>query len=66
MFRLILISLAAAALASSEASDSLAVARFRQDSTRAEMTIQAAQIKARTIMEEAYFHLQRDTAKAGK
>ena len=67
---LILASLACAS------ADSLAVTRFRADSTmavglmqRAAQTDSAAQvqrIQARTIWELAVRNLQRDTAKAGK
>ena len=58
------------------ASDSLALARFRQDSTlavsllqqaaRADSAAQVQRIQARTIWELALRNLQRDTAKAGK
>ncbi len=72
MLKLILI-LAACGFA---ASDSLAVARFRADSTlavglmqqaaKADSTAQVQRIQARTIWELAVRNLQRDTAKAGK
>lgn len=58
------------------ASDSLALERFRQDSTlavsllqqaaRADSTAQVQRIQARTIWELALRNLQRDTAKVGK
>ena len=58
------------------ASDSLALARFRQDSTLAvslfqqaahsDSTAQVHRIQARTIWELAVRNLQRDTAKVGK
>lgn len=67
---LILASLACAA------SDSLALSRFRQDSTLAETFLRQAasadsaalrlRIQARTIWELAVRNLQRDTAKAQK
>lgn len=72
MLKLILI-LAACGFA---ASDSLAVARFRADSTlavglmqraaQADSAAQVQRIQARTIWELAVRNLQRDTAKAGK
>ena len=58
------------------APDSLALARFRQDSTlavsliqqaaHADSTAQVQRIQARTIWELALRNLQRDTAKAAK
>ena len=58
------------------APDSLALARFRQDSTlavsllqqaaHADSTAQVQRIQARTIWELAVRNLQRDTAKVGK
>jgi hypothetical protein len=58
------------------ASDSLALARFRADSTlaarlwqqaaQADSAAQVQRIQARTIWELAVRNLQRDTAKAGK
>lgn len=58
------------------APDSLALARFRQDSTLAVSLLQQAahadsaahiqRVQARTIWELALRNLQRDTAKAGK
>lgn len=72
MLKLILI-LAACGFA---ASDSLAVARFRADSTlatrlwqqsaQADSAAQVQRIQARTIWELAVRNLQRDTAKARK
>ena len=72
MLKLILI-LAACGFA---ASDSLAVARFRADSTlavglmqqaaKADSAAQVQRVQARTIWELAVRNLQRDTAKAGK
>ena len=56
--------------------DSLALARFRQDSTiavgllqqaaHADSTAQVQRIQARTVWELAVRNLQRDTAKVGK
>ena len=67
---LILTSLACAS------SDSLALARFRQDSTIAETLFRQAasadsaafrlRVQAKTVWELAVRNLQRDTAKAGK
>ena len=72
MLKLILI-LAACGFA---ASDSLALARFRADSTlatrlwqqaaQADSAAQVQRIQARTIWELAVRNLQRDTVKAGK
>lgn len=75
MKRITIAALILASLACASA-DSLALARFRQDSTIAETLFRQAasadstalrlRIQARTVWELAVRNLQRDTAKAGK
>lgn len=71
-----LITILALAAMCGATNDSLALARFRQDSTlavsllqqaaRSDSTAYVQRIQARTIWELAIRNLQRDTTKAGK
>ena len=75
MKRITIAALILASLACASA-DSLALSRFREDSTlavglmqqaaHADSTAHVQRIQARTIWELAVRNLQRDTAKAGK